>query len=167
MTIFSANRVFIGLGSNLGDSRFNLARAIELLRSYFQTAPAVSSVYRSEPVEIRDQPWFLNQVISFPLDDGMNPLRLLQTLKKIELEMGRVPNFRYGPRLIDLDLLFYRNWVFECDQLTIPHPKITERSFVLMPLAELDSTLIHPRLGKTISHLILENSAILSFCEKT
>jgi 2-amino-4-hydroxy-6-hydroxymethyldihydropteridine diphosphokinase len=160
------DKVFIGLGSNLGDCSYNLKQAIELIGSHVNVEITTSSVYRSEPVEVLDQPWFLNQVICFPIDNGLSPLELLQILTGIEFQMGRLPGIRYGPRLIDLDLLFYKNWVFECGELTIPHPKISERSFVLMPLAELDPTLVHPRLGKSIEQIILDNATTLSYCEK-
>lgn len=160
------NRVYIGLGSNLGDSRAYLARAIQQISDHLQIPISASGLYRSEPVEFTDQPWFFNQVISFNIENDMSPYALLKILQTIELQLGRYPNFRYGPRIIDLDLLFYRNWVFESAELTIPHPKITERSFVLMPLAELDPTMVHPRFGESIGRIILRNSARLSFCHK-
>jgi 2-amino-4-hydroxy-6-hydroxymethyldihydropteridine diphosphokinase len=160
------NQAFVGLGGNLGNCHHNLKQAIELIGSYVNTEITASPVYRSEPVEVLDQPWFLNQVICFPIGNELSPLKLLQILKEIEFRIGRRPSFRYGPRLIDLDLLFYKNWVFECGELTIPHPKISERSFVLMPLAELEPTLVHPCFGKSIARIIADNAMTLSFCEK-
>ncbi len=160
------DKVFIGLGSNLGDCYHNLQQAVQLLGCQTNLEITTSSVYRSEPVDFSNQPWFLNQVASFPAGNQLSPLGLLQILKEIETRMGRLPGIRYGPRLIDLDLLFYKNWVFECGGLTIPHPKIGERSFVLMPLAELDPTLVHPCFGKRIARIISDHSARLSYCEK-
>jgi len=164
------NGVYIGLGSNLGDSRDYLIRAIQqvgdLICDYLKTTISASALYHSEPVGFTDQPWFLNQVIAFNIDKGLPPLALLKILRTIETQLGRRPTFRYGPRAIDLDLLFYQNWVFESAELTIPHPKITERSFVLMPLAELDPTMVHPRLGLSISQILLNNRAQLTFCQK-
>jgi 2-amino-4-hydroxy-6-hydroxymethyldihydropteridine diphosphokinase len=163
---FDNNCIFIGLGSNLGDCRHNLVRAINLLEEKFQTRVLASSIFRSEPVEVLEQPWFLNQVVSFTANDHCLPTELLAVLKEIEREIGRQPGVRYGPRLIDLDLLFFKNWVFESFSLTVPHPKITERSFVLMPMLELDSGFIHPRLQKNIAAIYHENSLQLSGCER-
>jgi 2-amino-4-hydroxy-6-hydroxymethyldihydropteridine diphosphokinase len=165
---FDNNLIFIGLGSNLGDCRNNLARAVSLLEDKFRTKLRVSSVYRSEPVEVLEQPWFFNQAASFSLaaTDDFLPTMVLAGLKEIEREMGRQPSTRYGPRLIDLDLLFFKNWVFESFSLSIPHPKIAERSFVLMPMVELDPNFIHPRLQKNVAEILHQNSSGLSCCER-
>ncbi|MGE5582088.1 MAG: 2-amino-4-hydroxy-6-hydroxymethyldihydropteridine diphosphokinase [Bacillota bacterium] len=161
------NRIYIGLGSNLGDAPQNLATAVRLLKEHFQTVITASSVYYSEPVEVPDQPWFYNQAAFFEAGPDWSPTIVLRELKTIEAEMGREPSFRYGPRLIDLDLLFYRNWVYECQYLSVPHPKITERLFVLAPLLELTPDLVHPRLNISLTQIILENSAKFSRCQKT
>ena len=161
------NRIFIGLGSNLGNTRQNLAQAVSLIEDKLGVTAVCSAVYRSEPVELIDQPWFLNQVIYFSLeDDKIRPLVILQVLKTIEQLLGRLPNIRYGPRLIDLDLLFFKDWVFESRQLVVPHPKLSERSFVLMPLLELDPYLIHPRLQLNISQISTANLNRLSACQR-
>jgi 2-amino-4-hydroxy-6-hydroxymethyldihydropteridine diphosphokinase len=159
------NQIWIGLGSNLGNSRQYLKQALALIGERFAMEIRASSLYRSEPVEVTLQPWFLNQVICGVGADSIGPRRALQLLKEIELELGRTPTFRYGPRIIDLDLLFFNDWVMEMADLVIPHPKIPERSFVLIPLVELDPNLIHPRLGRSVAALLAANPH-LSRCKK-
>ncbi len=166
MPLEIGNRAFIGLGSNLNNPPDNLAEAIRRLENTFQTPVTASAVYFSEPAEVHNQPWFFNQVVYFNINPSLTPTIILKTLKMIELEMGRVPSFRYGPRLIDLDLLFFRNWVFESAFLTVPHPKIAERLFVLTPLLELEPNLIHPRLKISLNQIMNENSFNYGHCEK-
>lgn len=167
MQLLMNNLILIGLGSNLGDCRQNLSTAVDQIAERLALAVNRSSVYRSEPVELTDQPWFFNQVVGFSLDDpAMSPTKLLQILKTIESDLGRTPGLRYGPRIIDLDLLFYRNWVYESEFVSIPHPKLEQRSFVLQPLLEIVPDLIHPRTGKTIRELWEANRDHLSYCEK-
>jgi 2-amino-4-hydroxy-6-hydroxymethyldihydropteridine diphosphokinase len=157
---------YIGLGSNLGDCRQNLTVAQKRMESCFATAAiARSAVYRSEPVELTDQPCFFNQVVAFRLATSLGPLELLAKLKAIEVELGRTPGIRYGPRVIDLDIIFYRNWVFQSEALCIPHPKIERRSFVLRPLAEIASQLLHPRTGQSMAVIWAANRDKLSWCE--
>ena len=160
------NRIFIGLGSNLDDAPGNLAKAVQSLQEHFRAKMITSSLYFSEPVEVLNQPWFFNQVAYFEGQPAITPIGILKELKAIELSMGRHPSYRYGPRLIDLDLLFFKNWVFECQFLSIPHPKIAERLFVLNPLLELDPTLIHPQSNLSIEQMITTNFAQFSRCEK-
>lgn len=160
------NEIYIGLGSNLGDCRDNLLTAVSLIEDLFQAKAILSEFYRSEPVELIEQPWFLNQVARFEPGIDILPTQTLKILKHIEEEMGRKPGVRYGPRLIDLDLLLYRDWVFESSFLTIPHPKIEERAFVLMPLVELEPELINPRTGERYQDILAEKQNQLSFCEK-
>jgi 2-amino-4-hydroxy-6-hydroxymethyldihydropteridine diphosphokinase len=144
-------QVYLGLGSNLGDragylrrARENLAPEVNLLRA--------SSVYETPPWGYSDQPAFLNQVVEVQTD--LEPEALLAKLKGIESELGRVKNFRYGPRCIDLDILFYVNCVYQSERLTIPHPSLAERAFVLVPMNELAPNFIHPLLHKPISELL-------------
>ena len=160
------SEIVIALGSNLGDCSANLRQAVQKMEETFGAALVCSSLYRSEPVEVLDQPWFLNQVAYFKMDAPLPPLAILQNLKTIEGQMGRVPGIRYGPRLIDLDLLFYADWVLETANLTVPHPKIAERSFVLMPLAEILSDFIHPRTGLTLTAMLEQNRPRLAHCER-
>lgn len=148
--------IYLALGSNLGDRAANLLQAIHAL------SPAVavwqkSSVYLTPPWGYQDQPPYLNQVIAAHTD--LKPLPLLQTLKAIETEMGRYKTFRYGPRLIDLDILFYGQRVIDIEGLQIPHPRLAERAFVLIPLHEIAPDLIHPVLQLSISDLLAQVDA--------
>ena len=145
--------VFIGLGSNMGDCRQNLRDAVTGMEAVFQTQLQLSPVYRSEPVEFTDQPWFWNQVASFKPAAELTPSILLRRIKAIETALGRTPGPRYGPRPIDLDIILFKDWVLESADLIIPHPKLERRSFVLQPLAEMAPALIHPRLGLTLAEL--------------
>jgi 2-amino-4-hydroxy-6-hydroxymethyldihydropteridine diphosphokinase len=143
--------VFIGLGSNLGDRENYLRQAISSL------APEVvflraSQIYETPPWGYTDQPAFLNQIVEARTD--LEPQALLSKLKKIEKDLGRVERFRNGPRCIDMDILFYDDMVYTSETLTIPHPRIAERGFVLVPLNEIAPDLIHPVLKQKISALL-------------
>jgi 2-amino-4-hydroxy-6-hydroxymethyldihydropteridine diphosphokinase len=144
--------VYLGLGSNLGNRLKNLLRAIELLKP--EVLPGkVSSIYETAPWGYKEQPEFLNCVVK--AKTNLEPLALLEKLKSIESDLGREPSFRYGPRVIDLDILLYDDQVFSSPLLTIPHPRILERAFVLLPLAEIAGALKHPSAGKTINNLLI------------
>jgi len=143
--------VYIGVGSNLGDRYENLERALELL-SAKALLQQVSSVYETEPVGYSQQPPYLNLVCR--VDTELSPQQLLGKLKEIEHEMGRKASFRNAPRVIDLDILLYDEIVVDSDELTIPHPGLTERAFVLVPLDEIAPELVHPAKKKTISQLL-------------
>ncbi len=158
--------VAIGLGSNLGDGPENLQQAVQRMTAAFGEKPELSSVFYSEPVEVTEQPWFFNQVALFQLPPEFHPTKILRELKQIEQQMGRVPTIRYGPRRIDLDLLIYDDWVLETANLVVPHLKMTERSFVLMPLLELRRELIHPRLRRPLAEIYEENRERLAECKK-
>ncbi|MGE5604094.1 MAG: 2-amino-4-hydroxy-6-hydroxymethyldihydropteridine diphosphokinase, partial [Bacteroidota bacterium] len=147
------NRVRIGLGGNLGDPACNLKQAVNLLEERFGTKLVLSPVYRSEPVGVREQPWFLNQAAYFDDNLRLGPISILEIMKEIESQMGREPTVRFGPRLIDLDLLFYDDWVWEGADLIIPHPRFSQRSFVLLPLMDLEPDLVDPRSGKTLRQI--------------
>ncbi len=112
---------------------------------------AHSPVYETAPWGYTDQPDFLNQVIK--AETTLPPEELLATLKSVETTLGRTPTIRYGPRMIDLDILLYDDLVIETPQLTLPHPRLTERAFVLFPLADLDPDLRHPVSGLTVRQL--------------
>jgi 2-amino-4-hydroxy-6-hydroxymethyldihydropteridine diphosphokinase len=111
-----------------------------------------SGVYETEPREVLDQPWFLNQVIE--AETLLFPRQLLTRLKRLEIEIGRRPGRPKGPRAIDIDILFYKDAVISTPDLVIPHPGMAERRFVLEPLAELAPELRHPKTGKTIREML-------------
>jgi 2-amino-4-hydroxy-6-hydroxymethyldihydropteridine diphosphokinase len=145
--------VYLSLGSNLGDRLSNLRNAIATLPPRVQ--PGIqSSVYETQPWGYSDQPVFLNQIIK--ADTVLEPLDLLKFLKETEVILGRQETFRFGPRLIDLDIIFYDDLVIKTPKLTIPHPRIAERAFILIPLAEIAPDLYHPVLGKTIQQLKID-----------
>ncbi len=142
--------VYIALGSNLGDRRTNLIDAISQLRQKV-SVKQISSVYETEPAYVTDQPRFYNMVLRGMTD--LIPAELLRFLKNIERRMGRERTLRYGPRPIDLDILVYGDLQLETPELTIPHPRIAERAFVLAPFAEIAPDLILPGQTKGIAGL--------------
>ncbi len=138
----SHERVFIGLGTNLGaDLEQNLRDAVERLRGLPDTdVVQVSSFMRSAPWGVTDQPPFLNAVVE--IRTRLEPLPLLHALKNLESELGRVPTYRWGPRLIDFDIILYGTRVVDLPELKIPHPHYRQREFVLRPLAEIAPELV-------------------------
>ncbi len=133
--------VYLALGSNLGDRRANLGAAVERLREHV-TIEALSSLYETEPAYVTDQPRFLNAALRGRT--ALNPLALLAFAKRIEHEMGRATGQRYGPRVVDIDLLLYGDQMIHTPELTVPHPRMAERPFVLVPLAEIAPELAPP-----------------------
>lgn len=145
------NNIFLALGSNLGVRETNLRHAIELLPPEVRVINC-SLIYETEPWEYTTQPRFLNQVIE--TESSLAPLDLLKYLKTREKELGRRPGIRYGPRVIDIDILFYNALVFHSPGLDIPHPKLHERAFVLVPLADIAPDFVHPVYQKTVRELL-------------
>jgi len=113
---------------------------------------ASSPIYETPPWGIVDQPAFLNQVVQ--IETSLSPVKLLSFLKQLEAQLGRIPAERYGPRLIDIDILFYNNQIVERRKLKIPHPRLAERAFVLVPLADLAPQLRHPVSHKSVSEML-------------
>ncbi len=148
---------YVALGSNLGDKEANLRKALELLQERGVEIVKTSTFISTEPYGVTDQPQFLNGVCE--VRTSLEPLELLHTLLDIEQEMGRVRLRHWGERNIDLDLLLYEDVVMDTPQLKLPHPDMQNRDFVLLPLAEIASELVHPTLQKTISELVICLSA--------
>lgn len=144
-------RIFLGLGTNLGERETNLQEAKDALSPQVK-ALRESPIYVTPPWGYEDQPDFLNQVIE--VRTRLEPPALLRCLKSIELALGREKTFRYGPRLIDLDILFFGQRVIQEENLQIPHPRLHERAFVLVPLNDLAPDFMHPVLGETIRDLL-------------
>ena len=151
MALNPPSTIYLALGTNLGDRSANLRAAIAAL------PPAVhgiqeSPVYETPPWGFTDQPAFLNMVLKG--ETALEPVELLQRLKNLETRLGRQPSFRWGPRRIDMDILFYADLVLDIKGLVIPHPHLHERAFVLVPLADLAPDLVHPVICKPVSDLL-------------
>ena len=150
--------VYIGFGSNVGDRVDYCDRAVTLLSLLpHSQVTGISLLYETAPVYDHAQPgdgWFLNGVVQ--LDTDITPRSLLTILREIERSLGRDEDNRSGPRTIDLDILFYGQRIIDEPDLTVPHPRLHQRRFVLMPLSELDPLLVHPTMKKTINQLLAE-----------
>ena len=145
--------VYIALGTNLGERKANLRAAIESMPPIVKVL-AKSHIYETPPWGYEDQPAFLNMVVK--AETSLEPESLLKYLKQLEVQLGREQNFRWGPRLIDLDILFYDDLVIDTPPLVIPHPRLHERAFVLVPLADVAPDVVHQVIQRKVSDLLLE-----------
>ena len=148
MTVTAA---YIGLGSNLGDGPDSLERAVHTLRD-LGTVDAVSPMHRTQPVGFAGQPVFSNAVCR--LWTQQNPFELVSELITIQRRISGPRSFIMGPRALDLDLLIFGTWVLDTPALVLPHPRMAEREFVLLPLADIAPALVHPVLGETVLSLL-------------
>ncbi len=149
-------KVYLGLGANLGEPEDNIRNALEMIadRGMGQVC-AVSSFYRTEPMGVKDQPWFINAAAL--VETNMEPLDFFAGLREIEAALGKTANNeRNGPRLIDLDILLWEDKSISLDDLQVPHPRMHERRFVLEPLAEIAPDAVHPGESKTAGELLKE-----------
>jgi 2-amino-4-hydroxy-6-hydroxymethyldihydropteridine diphosphokinase len=146
-----SHTVYLGLGTNQGDRLANLQAARAALAPSVRLLQA-SPIYETEPWGFLDQPAFLNQALK--TETGLPPVDLLAYLKDLEAQLGRRPNFRYGPRLIDIDILLYDNLVLSLPGLEIPHPRLAQRAFVLAPLADLAPDLCYPGNEHSLQELL-------------
>ena len=145
-------KVYLSLGSNLGNREQMLQDAIDAMNTSDMRVVRVSSVYETEPMDVRNQPWFLNVVVE--LETELFPLVLLSRLNKIERQLGRKRVMVKGPRSIDIDILLFEKFIIDTDVLTVPHPRMTERRFVLEPMVELSPELRHPANRRTMRELL-------------
>lgn len=144
---------YIGLGSNIGNGKENCTRALELIRGLEESKlKACSQWFLTRPIGPQEQDWYVNGVAS--VVTGLPPIELLNRILGIENRMGRVREERWGPRIIDLDLLLYGNQVVKEETLIVPHPRMHERRFVLIPLLEIAPGLVHPIFGKAMKALL-------------
>ncbi len=143
--------IFLSLGSNLGDRQKNLTDAIAQIRS-LGAIQAISSYYETEPQNVTNQPSFIN--CAAKLETTLSPQTLLEKIHLIEQALGRTRTERFGPRTIDIDILFHDNTIINEPDITIPHPRLHERAFVLIPLLEIAPTLTHPILKHNLFELL-------------
>ena len=147
-----SHAVYLSLGSNVGDRDQNLKDAMAALVDAELEVRRVSSIYETEPVDLREQPWFLNCVVEAQTE--LAPLDLLHALRAIEGKMGNKKLVHKGPRLIDLDILLYANEMIDTPELQVPHPRMHLRRFVLAPLAEIAPRARHPRTGQSAAEML-------------
>ncbi len=145
------HKIALALGSNIGDRMAALQAARKGLADYM-TITAASPIYETAPIYVTDQPLFLNAALIG--ETKLGPLTLLRAVKDLENDLGRQPTFHYGPRAIDIDIIFYGDEVINLPELILPHPRIAEREFVLRPLADIAPDWRHPQIGLTVEKML-------------
>ena len=155
-----ANQIYLHTGTNLGDREANLKRANERIMEEIGPIEKASRVYRTKAWGITDQPDFLNQALL--VSTHLSPFELLEKIQDIERRMGRAREIKWGERIIDIDILFYNNEVIDTETLTIPHPYLHYRNFVLLPLMDIAAGLVHPVFGLTIAELYARSEDTLA-----
>ncbi|MBI5816458.1 MAG: 2-amino-4-hydroxy-6-hydroxymethyldihydropteridine diphosphokinase [Nitrospinae bacterium] len=146
-------RVYLSIGSNMGDRLGNLRKAGESIEALpGVTLEAAGRIYETAPLGGPEQEWFYNTAVA--VETGAAPADLLRMTRKIEADMGRVRGVKWGPRVIDIDIIFYGNETVDTPELVIPHPMAAQRRFVLLPVADIDPGFVHPVLGKTVAALL-------------
>ncbi len=146
--------IYIGIGSNLGDREETCLKALEELEKRGVRVTKISSRYETEPWGVKDQPKFINMAVA--ADTELTPREVLGAIKEIEKKLGRRETLRWGPRVVDIDILLYNDLVVDETDLRIPHPHMHERDFVLNPLSEIAPEAIHPLLKKTVREMLSE-----------
>jgi len=144
-------RIYIGIGSNVGNRKNNISNAVKLLKTEFKVIK-LSSLYETEPIGIKDQDWFINAVVC--VETEANPQEIKKILQNIEKKLQRIKTIKNGPRTIDLDILLYGNEIINEKDLIIPHKEMYKRKFVLIPFNEIAPGVIHPILNKNINTLL-------------
>jgi 2-amino-4-hydroxy-6-hydroxymethyldihydropteridine diphosphokinase len=146
--------VYISVGSNMGDRLQNCRRGIKALTHQSKSRVlAQSRIYSTEPVDFLDQDWFINMMIK--LETELDPFQLLDQIKSIQWAAGRKRDMiQYGPRILDLDIIFFDDFVINSERLVVPHPRMHQRRFVLKPICDIDPTIIHPVLKKNMQSLL-------------
>ena len=145
---------YIGAGSNIGDKLLNCKNGISALTNTQNAVEkARSRFYKTDPVDYKNQDWFINFVVK--VETALAPLELLKTLKSIERDAGRMDgSIRFGPRILDLDIILYDDWVTNSSELIVPHPRMHKRRFVLRPICDIDPTIVNPVLKKEMQALL-------------
>ncbi len=152
MELEITHTAIIAIGSNLGDKLANCKKGIEALEFCGVKISACSHFYKTEPVDYTDQDWFINAAVRVETD--LPPIDLLKLLKSLEKKLGRIETVRFGPRTLDMDIIFYGDLVFEKDGLHIPHPRMHKRVFVLRPICDIVPLFIHPVLKQDMKTLL-------------